>query len=101
MRVQLNAAGPFQHNVPVSQRIMTGEGDQSALFNSDSTRLTIANTDAHTIFLNGNAQGDVFLNYTPIPEPGTILGLGTGILGVAAFIRLRRKRTVRLAANAS
>jgi PEP-CTERM motif len=35
------------------------------------------------------ASGDTFLNIT-VPEPGTLSLLGTGLIGVAGYIRRKR-----------
>jgi hypothetical protein len=43
--------------------------------------------------LNTNPDSDVGRGGTPIPEPATMLLLGTGLAGVAAKVRKRRKAT--------
>jgi hypothetical protein len=37
------------------------------------------------------ATGDLVLDFVPVPEPGTMLAVGAGVLGLGAF--LRRKLT--------
>ena len=40
----------------------------------------------------GNNFSDAMVNTTPIPEPGSMLLLGTGLLGLGGAIRRRRKK---------
>ncbi|MGL6094403.1 MAG: beta strand repeat-containing protein [Fimbriiglobus sp.] len=40
------------------------------------------------------AGGQMFLNFTPVPEPGTLLAVGAGALGLVRGVRRRRVTTV-------
>ena len=47
-------------------------------------------TAGGTVELNSPGDGNVYLNLTPVPEPGTILGLGVAVLGFGRWMRRRR-----------
>jgi autotransporter-associated beta strand protein len=79
-----------------SFRIATGFGDQSGLNITDSTRFTFFNLNPNTInittvSLTGDVSGNVYLNFTPVPEPMTILAVG--LTGLVVGRRLRRRVT--------
>ena len=51
------------------------------------------NTTVTSVSLTGNASGNIFLNFTAVPEPGLTMGLGAAVLvGLGAW---RRRGTVR------
>ena len=69
--------------------------DQTSLF-IGNIRYDLANlTFGNTLFLDPNATGGITrvtaLISAPIPEPATMILLGTGLAGVAAGVRRRRK----------
>jgi hypothetical protein len=49
------------------------------------------NAADHIFSLTGNASGAVFLNIVPVPEPGAVLGLAAGALGLGVLLRGRRQ----------
>ena len=40
--------------------------------------------------LTGDASGNLYVGFTPVPEPATVLGLASGVLGIGVLIRRRR-----------
>ena len=86
----------FTYNTQQSYRVITGAGDQSGLNITDPARFTFAGLggvdtfDVINVSLRGDAGGNVFLNFTPVPEPATVLGVGAAVLGLGAVIRRRR-----------
>jgi len=51
--------------------------------------INFSNANDFLFSLTGNAAGAVFLNLTPVPEPGTVLGLAAGALGLIGVVRRR------------
>jgi autotransporter-associated beta strand protein len=51
--------------------------------------INFSNANDFLFSLTGNAAGAVFLNLTPVPEPGTVLGLAAGALGLGGLVRRR------------
>ena len=43
--------------------------------------------------LTGDTGGAIYLNFTPVPEPTTVLGIATAGLGLAGLVRGRLRRT--------
>ncbi len=52
-----------------------------------------SNSSAFTFSLTGNAGGVIFLDFTPVPEPTTVLGLAAAGMGLAGMIRRRFRRS--------
>jgi hypothetical protein len=45
-----------------------------------------------TLYDSGlNTQRGIAINYTPVPEPGTVLALAAGALGLGGLLRRRRR----------
>ena len=82
-------------NTPYSLRILHATGSITgftpAAFTIDSTLFQSGLASA-TVFTLSQSGSDLYLNFTPIPEPSTygLLGLGLGALA----LRLRRRRRV-------
>jgi hypothetical protein len=62
---------------------------------SITSGITFTGGEATNASLTGDGFGNLYLNFTPapIPEPGTILGIGALALGLGH--RLRRSRKAR------
>ncbi len=45
-----------------------------------------------TFEVTGNGAGAVFLNFVPVPEPATVLGLAAGAMGLGGLVRRRFRR---------
>lgn len=78
----------FVLNTEYSYEIMNGAGNQAALFINDPARFNTIGFDADMLSVTGTADGRVFLNFTPIPEPM----LGLLALPLALFARRRSTR---------
>ena len=53
--------------------------------------VNFANANDFLFSLTGNAAGAVFLNIVPVPEPGAVLGVAAGALGLGVLLRGRRQ----------
>jgi len=53
--------------------------------------VNFANANDFLFSLTGNASGAVFLNIVPVPEPGAVLGVAAGALGLGVLLRGRRQ----------
>lgn len=92
--VNLNNISFVNYQQPHSYRIGQGFGDQSALSITDPARFSFFNLSTGTISidtfsLTGDAGGNLYLNFTPVPEPMTILAIG--LTGLVVGRRLRRR----------
>jgi fibronectin-binding autotransporter adhesin len=92
----------FVNSQSQSYRIMSGAGNQSSLNITDLARFSfigLAGTGVNTyeamgVSLTGDALGNVNLNFTPVPEPATMLAVGASVLGVGAMVRRRFNKTL-------
>jgi autotransporter-associated beta strand protein len=73
---------------PYSFHVASGAGDQSSLNITDPSRFT--GQGDHNLSLTGDSNGNVFLNFTPVPEPATLLGI-TSLASVIVY-RWRKLR---------
>jgi len=85
----------FTLNSPYSYKIATGAGNQSTLLINNQSAFSTIGFSADTFSVTGNAGGDIFVNFTPVPvpEPTTVLGISVAALGLGAFVRRRWKAT--------
>lgn len=70
--------------------------DLSGLVVTDQARFStvnFSNANAFLFSLTGNSTGAVFLNVAPVPEPGTVLGVAAGALGLGGLVRRRLRAT--------
>src|SRR5581483_6309716 len=65
----------------------------SGSFSAANFSVTLGNFAPGQWTLGAQTSGQVQLNYTPVPEPGTVLGIAAGALGLGGLVRrLRRVR---------
>lgn len=94
LTVDLNSVVFTNWNQPHSYRIAQGFGDQSSLNLTTASRfnffnLSVGTVSIDTASLTGDAGGNVYLNFTPVPEPTLLLAVGTVALGL--IIRRNRR----------
>jgi fibronectin-binding autotransporter adhesin len=92
LNVDVSGANMSLYNT-YSYLIMDSGTDLSAFNSSSITYNFIGVTSAENISLTTTAGGEVYLNFTPVPEPLTILGLGAAGLAVTGTLRRRRRTT--------
>jgi autotransporter-associated beta strand protein len=88
----------FQYQNAYSFRVAQSVGqDLSGVIITDPARFTFTNfllELPRDVSLTGDVNGVLYLNFTPVPEPGTMVAFGAAVLGVGGFIRRRLKRPV-------
>lgn len=86
----------YTNGTTYSYRVMTGAGNQSGLNITDPARFTFVGLVGQDVSLAdnprlfGDAGGNVYLSFTPVPEPATVLGVGAAVLAAGAWVRRRR-----------
>jgi len=82
----------FTNGSAYSYQVAQGAGDQSALNITSPAQFVAVGflADTTAFSLTGNGSGAIFLNFTPVPEPTTILAASAGLLGLGAWVRRRR-----------
>ena len=69
----------------------TGAGEVAAGTISDQLRFTTIGFVANNFSLTTLADGRIILNFTPVPEPATVLGIAAAGLGFVGLVRRRRR----------
>jgi fibronectin-binding autotransporter adhesin len=92
MNVVVDGTGiAFDQSVHYSYKVAQATGDQSGFSITDPSRFTFLGFSAQAASLMGDSGGAIYLDFTPVPEPGTLLAAGAAGLGLAELIRRRRR----------
>jgi autotransporter-associated beta strand protein len=76
-----------------SYDIVTYTGTLTGSFSATNFSITLGNFAPGQWTLGQQTSGHIQLNYTPVPEPGMVLGIAAGALGLGGLVRrLRRVR---------
>jgi autotransporter-associated beta strand protein len=93
MNVVIDGTGvAFTLNQAYSYAVAQTGAAPGLVFN-DQSRFQTVGFQATAFSLNENA-GILYLNFTPVPEPVTVLGLAAAGLGLASLVRRKRRRGV-------
>lgn len=55
----------------------------------NTAQFTFIGFSANNISVTGGANGQVYLNFTPVPEPASVLGIAAGVMGLGVVVRRR------------
>jgi autotransporter-associated beta strand protein len=77
---------------PYSYQIASGAGNQATLNITNQSQFSMLGWSATNYSLTGDASGAVYLNFTPVPEPVSVLACSMMGLGLVAIRRRIRKR---------
>src|SRR5207249_4308965 len=89
---ELSAGSGFIPSQPYSWTIATASGG----VNGNAVVGTIAGPNFSTapgMFTLNGLGNSLFLNYTPVPEPATVLAIGAGGLALGGLIRRRFRKS--------
>jgi fibronectin-binding autotransporter adhesin len=92
----------FTQGQAYSYTIMSGAGDQHLLSITNPSQfstINFSNASDFAFSVTGDASGHVFVNFTPVPEPATVLGIAVAALGVGRLIRRRLRKPTEVAAT--
>jgi hypothetical protein len=88
MNVVVDGTGQtFDPSVPYSYKVAQLTGDQSAINITILSQFAFVGFSVQSASLTGDAGGAIYLNFTPVPEPATVLGIA--VLGLAGLHRMR------------
>jgi autotransporter-associated beta strand protein len=82
----------FTLDQPYSYQIASGAGNQSGLNITSAAQFVTVGFAATSLSVTGNASGAIFLSFTPVPEPGTVLGVYAAAAGLVGGVRRWRNR---------
>src|SRR5262249_21351059 len=69
-----------------SYKIAQLTGNQSGVNITNPNQFTFVGFSVLSASLTGDAGGAIYLNFTPVPEPGTVLGIATAGLGLGGLV---------------
>jgi fibronectin-binding autotransporter adhesin len=93
MNIVVDGTGlTFTAGVNYSYKVAQLTGNQSAVNITAPGQFTFVGFSAQSASLTGNATGAIFLDFTPVPEPGTVFAVAAAGLGLAGLARRSRRQ---------